>query len=100
MSRFEEGCYVYILTDVPNGILYVGVTSDLPLRICQHREGVFEGFSKKYGLKRLVYYEQYEDIKDAIAREKQLKAWKRAWKVRLILETNPLWEDLFDGFVG
>jgi putative endonuclease len=96
VKKYENGCYVYILTNEPNGILYIGVTSNLPKRMFEHRNGVFEGFSKQHELKRLVYCERYDLIEDAIAREKQLKKWKRAWKVRLILETNPLWEDLYE----
>ena len=90
------GGYIYILSNKPNGILYVGVTNDLVRRIHEHREGVVKGFSKTYGLKRLVYYEQYDDIRIAIQREKTMKHWSRAWKVRLIHGQNPDWEDLFE----
>ena len=86
----------YILTNRPNGTLYVGVTSDLARRIWEHREGVADGFAKQYGLKRLVYAERHEDIRIAIQREKTLKHWPRAWKVRVILDANPLWDDLYD----
>ena len=88
------GC-VYILSNKPNGILYVGVTSNLVQRVYQHREGVVKGFTKTYGLKRLVYYEQYDDIRNAIQREKTIKHWSRAWKVRLIYGLNPNWDDLY-----
>ncbi|WP_096700493.1 GIY-YIG nuclease family protein [Magnetospirillum sp. 15-1] len=91
-----HGGWTYILTNRPNGTLYVGVTSDLPRRIWEHREGVVDGFTKRYGLKRLVYVERYEDIRTAIQREKNLKHWPRAWKVRLILDLNPSWADLYD----
>ena len=74
----------------------MGVTSDLPRRVWEHREGVFDGFTKRYGLKRLVYVEQYDDIRLAIQREKNMKHWPRTWKVRLILARNPRWDDLFD----
>ena len=89
------GGYVYVLTNQPNGILYVGVTSDLVRRVYQHREGFVDGFTKRYGLKRLVYFEHFEDIRTAIQREHNIKHWPRAWKVRMILATNPSWDDLF-----
>ena len=77
-----------------NGTLYVGVTSDLVARVSQHKQGLFEGFSKRYGCKTLVWYEPFEFIK----REKQLKHWRRAWKLRLIEALNPEWRDLSDAF--
>ena len=88
------GGWVYILTNRPNGTLYIGVTSDLAQRMAQHRDGKFDGFTKYYGLKRLVYAERHEEIAVAIAREKRLKTWLRAWKVRLIVADNPDWRDL------
>ncbi len=94
-----KGGWVYIITNKPDGVLYIGVTSDLVRRIAQHREGAVEGFSKKYGLTRLVYFEQRETIETAIAREKTLKTWRRAWKARLIHEANRAWADLFDEIV-
>jgi putative endonuclease len=87
--------WVYIMTNRPNGILYVGVTSDLPRRTYEHREGLVEGFTKKYGLKRLVYMEPHDDIQTAIQKEKNMKHWPRAWKVRLITAFNPNWDDLY-----
>ena len=87
--------YVYILS-APNGTLYVGVASDLIRRIYEHRNGLVPGFTKKYGIKRLVYFEQYEDIQTAIQREKNIKHWSRTWKVRLIAAGNPEWNDLYD----
>jgi putative endonuclease len=90
-----HGGWVYILTNRPNGTLYVGVTSNLIQRVWQHREGVVPGFSKQYGLKRLVYFEAYDDIRTAIQREKNMKHWPRTWKVRLILTSNPEWRDLY-----
>ncbi|MEG3618783.1 GIY-YIG nuclease family protein [Magnetovibrio sp. PR-2] len=90
-----SGGWVYIMTNRPNGTLYVGVTSDLTRRVWEHREGVVDGFTKKYGLKQLVYMEPYDDIRVAIQREKNMKHWPRAWKVRLILGVNPKWDDLF-----
>ncbi|MFO1128177.1 MAG: GIY-YIG nuclease family protein [Rhodospirillales bacterium] len=91
-----QGGWVYIMTNRPNGTLYIGVTSDLAQRIWQHREGVVEGFTKRYGLKQLVWAEHHEDIRIAIQREKTMKHWPRAWKVRLILAVNPQWEDLYE----
>ncbi|HXN66236.1 MAG TPA: GIY-YIG nuclease family protein [Bradyrhizobium sp.] len=88
------GRYVYILTNRPNGILYVGVTNDLVRRVFEHRSGFVEGFTKRYGLKRLVYFEKFDDIRDAIQREHNMKHWPRAWKVRKIVVDNPNWDDL------
>jgi putative endonuclease len=91
-----QGGWVYIMTNRPNGTLYIGVTSDLPRRAWQHREGLIEGFTKRYGLTRLVFFEHHDDIQAAIRREKGPKRWPRAWKVRLIVATNPDWDDLYD----
>jgi putative endonuclease len=88
--------YVYILTNRPNRILYVGVTNDLVRRVFEHRSGFVDGFTKQYGLKRLVYFETLEDIRDAIQRERNMKHWSRAWKVRKIIAMNPDWDDLFE----
>ena len=88
-----------MLTNRPNGTLYVGVTDDLARRIWQHREGLVDGFTKRYGLKRLVYYEHYPDIRAARQREQNLKHYPRAWKVRLILLNNPDWTDLYERLV-
>ncbi|MDG4577237.1 MAG: GIY-YIG nuclease family protein [Defluviicoccus sp.] len=90
-----RGGWVYIMTNRPNGTLYLGVTSDLARRAWEHREGVVDGFSKRYGLKRLVWFERHDDIRVAIQREKTMKHWPRAWKVRLILSANPEWDDLY-----
>jgi putative endonuclease len=94
-----RGDWVYILTNRPNGTLYVGVTSDLPRRLHEHREGLVDGFTKRYGLKRLVYAEQHERIESAIQRETTIKHWPRAWKVRLIVAENPDWRDLYETLV-
>ncbi len=91
------GGWVYMMTNRRDGTLYVGVTSDLPRRAYQHRESLIEGFTKRYGLKMIVYYEQYDDIRLAIQREKTVKHWPRDWKVRLIHQMNPEWKDLYDG---
>ena len=90
------GGWLYIMTSKANGPLYVGVTSNLPRRAYEHREGLINGFTKRYGLKRLVYFEQFDSIRDAIQREKTVKHWSRAWKVNLIIGTNPAWADLYD----
>ncbi len=86
--------YVYILASKKNGTLYIGVTSDLIRRLYEHRKGLIEGFSKKYIVHQLVYFEHTNDVYSAIGREKCLKRWKREWKIRLIEETNPEWRDL------
>jgi len=86
--------YVYILASKKNGTLYVGVTSDLPRRMAEHKTGAVEGFTKKYGVTALVYAEQHADIKEAIAREKVIKKWNRDWKLHLIQKANPQWQDL------
>jgi len=91
---------VYILASRKNGTLYIGVSGQPEQRIWQHREGWFEGFTKRYGVKRLVWYEFHEDASAAIQREKQLKEWQRAWKIRLIEETNPDWTDLWWRLTG
>ncbi len=91
---------VYIMTNKPNGTLYTGVTSDLLQRTSQHRLKTFKGFSAKYGCDRLVYYEVYEDMPTAIAREKQLKGGSRKKKILLIEGLNPKWEDLFPSIYG
>ena len=88
--------WVYLMTNKPRGVLYIGVTSDLPFRIQQHRTGKGSTFCRRYGLDRLVHAEEYDDITDAIAREKAMKAWKREWKIELIEKANPDWSDLFE----
>jgi len=87
---------VYILASKKNGTLYIGVTSDLIKRIWQHKHKVVSGFTEQYEVSRLVYFEQLDDMENAIIREKVLKKWNRAWKVRLIETTNPNWLDLYD----
>jgi putative endonuclease len=90
---------VYILASKRNGTLYVGVTSDLIQRVWQHRNDLAEGFTKRYGVHRLVWYEQCGTMQTAIAREKAIKEWKRAWKIKLIEEVNPDWRDLYNGLI-
>jgi putative endonuclease len=97
-SRMREA-WIYIVTNKPNGILYTGVTSNLARRIWEHREGILPGFTKRYGLKRLVYVEPHPSISAAIQRERNMKHWFRTWKVRLILAANPNWDDLYDHIV-
>ena len=92
----RENFYIYILSCQTRGTLYIGVTSDLHKRIHEHRNGLVEGFTKKYGVHRLVYYEIAKDAGTAISREKQLKKWNRAWKFKLVEENNPEWADLYE----
>lgn len=93
------GGWVYIVTNRPDGTLYIGVTSDIARRAHEHRTGAVEGFTKRYGLKRLVYTERHDDMREAIKREKLLKKWPRAWKVRLIHEANRDWNDLYETLI-
>jgi putative endonuclease len=88
--------YVCIMASRRNGTIYIGVTSDLPKRVEQHRKGSIEGFTTKYGCNRLVWFEMHDDIEQARQRELQMKEWKRQWKLRLIEELNPDWNDLFE----
>jgi putative endonuclease len=90
---------VYILASGRNGTLYTGITSNLIKRIWEHREGVVDGFTKEYGVKTLVWYELTENPDAAITREKQIKAWKRGWKLKLIEERNPEWRDLYQDII-
>ncbi|HJR56833.1 MAG TPA: GIY-YIG nuclease family protein [Rhizomicrobium sp.] len=90
----EHRYFVYILASQRNGTLYVGVTNDLTLRSAQHRDEALEGFTKKYGVHMLVWFEEYGDIGDAITREKRIKKWNRDWKLELIEKSNPDWRDL------
>jgi len=90
---------VYILSSKRNGTLYVGVTSDLIKRVWEHRNNLVEGFTKRYGVHRLVWYELHESMDSAIKREKRLKEWKRKWKVQVIEKTNPNWEDLYPAII-
>jgi putative endonuclease len=93
------GGWVYFVTNKRNGILYVGVTGNLARRAYEHRESQVDGFSKRFGLRRLVYYERFDDIRDAIQREKTIKHWPRAWKARLIHALNPEWDDLYETLI-
>ncbi|MDD3775443.1 MAG: GIY-YIG nuclease family protein [Sulfurovaceae bacterium] len=87
--------YIYIMTNKPKGTLYIGVTSDLAKRIYQYKNNILDGFTSAYNLKTLVYYEIFDDMQNAIFREKQLKNWHRGWKINLIESINPNWNDLY-----
>jgi putative endonuclease len=94
MAR-DRNYWVYIVANGLGGTLYIGVTNDLIRRVHEHKNKVAEGFTKKYDVDRLLYFEAFDDIENAIRREKRLKKWNRAWKIRLIEETNPNWTDLY-----
>ena len=87
---------VYMLASKPNGTLYIGVTSNLVHRVWQHRDTLVEGFTKRYGVHQLVWYEFHETMESAIRKEKALKKWNRAWKINLIERSNPTWSDLYE----
>ena len=88
--------YIYILTNKINSVLYIGVTNDLQRRIYEHKNKLITGFTRKYNLNKLIYFEHFENINDAIKREKQLKKWNRSWKEELINKENPKWNDLYN----
>ena len=93
----KRGGSVYILTNISNNVLYIGVTSNLNIRIQEHKEGKYiDAFTNKYNCKKLIYYENFLTIEEAILKEKQLKNWKRQWKINLINQANPNWQDLFE----
>jgi len=92
----QKNFTVYILASKRNGTLYIGVTSDLVKRVWEHKNHLVEGFTKKYGVDKLVYHETHETAESAIAREKKMKKWNRAWKIRLIEKDNPDWHDLYE----
>ena len=100
MPHREKNPSVYMLSSRRNGTLYIGVTSDLSQRIALHKQDLVEGFTKKYRVHRLVYYETHPTMDAAIQREKQLKEWRRLWKIRLIESMNPEWVELFDENTG
>lgn len=95
----ERNPVVYILASKRNGTLYIGVTSDLVKRVWEHKNDLVEGFTRKYSVHTLVYFEMHHEMVEAIQREKQLKKWNRAWKIELIEKTNPLWRDLWQDIV-
>jgi putative endonuclease len=90
------GGYAYIMASAPYGTLYVGVTNDIAFRAWQHREGTGSAFCRRYGVTRLVHYEPFDDISNAIHREKRIKTWPRKWKIKLIEQGNPQWHDLYE----
>jgi putative endonuclease len=92
--------YVYLLASRRNGTLYCGVTSDLVKRVWEHKEGLADGFTKTHGVKTLVWFETHEDVNEGIKREKQIKEWKREWKLEMIEKGNPYWRDLYPEVVG
>lgn len=92
----DSSFYVYILASHRNGTLYIGVTTDLVKRVYQHKKKMFDGFTKKYSIENLVYFEVHENSNSAIIREKQMKKWRRKWKLNLIEKMNPTWKDLYE----
>ncbi|HEY9166986.1 MAG TPA: GIY-YIG nuclease family protein [Candidatus Kryptonia bacterium] len=96
----DKNYYVYILASKRNGTLYTGVTNDLIRRVRQHKDKMMNGFTKKYGVDKLVYFESTDDVTVAIRREKQIKKWYRKWKIELIESMNPEWKDLYDELVS
>ena len=92
--------YIYILASRRNGTLYIGMTNDLIRRVHEHKSGYVEGFTSKYSVDKLVYFEHCENFESALQREKRLKEWKRKWKLELIEKVNPLWEDLFGELIS
>ena len=99
MLSMERTPSVYLLSSKPNGTLYIGVTSSLIKRIWEHKNDLCDGFTKKYRVHMLVWYELHQDMENAIKREKQLKKWNRQWKIRLIQEKNPTWQDLYETII-
>jgi putative endonuclease len=95
IQEYMNQYYVYILASKKNGTLYIGMTSDLVKRCYEHRQDMVEGFTRKYQVHTLVYYESHNDVNEAITREKQIKKWNRIWKIRLIEEKNPQWRDFY-----
>jgi putative endonuclease len=95
LYNIKNQYYIYILANKRNGTLYIGVTSNLVKRVYEHKNNIIEGFTKKYNIHKLVYYEITDDIESAIRREKQLKKWNRKWKMNLIEKNNPEWIDLY-----
>ncbi len=95
LITMAQSYFVYILTNRKDGVLYIGITNDLVRRVFQHREGAIPGFTNKYNLKRLIYFEAFDDPENAIMREKRMKKWNREWKIELIENNNPEWRDLY-----
>lgn len=99
MPMIEKQPCVYMLASRRNGTLYIGVTSELIPRVWKHKNNLVDGFTKRYGVNRLVWYEQHNTMESAIQREKQMKKWRRKWKMELIEKENPEWRDLYNDFV-
>ncbi|HTQ32292.1 MAG TPA: GIY-YIG nuclease family protein [Opitutaceae bacterium] len=100
MPPAHKSYWVYILTNKPHGTLYIGVTNSIDRRVWQHKTRALDGFTKRYGLNRLVYFEEFRDVAGAIDREKELKGWLRRKKIDLIQKENPLWRDLSEGWLN
>lgn len=100
LLRMTKSYYVYILASGRNGTLYVGVTNDLVRRVAEHKSGAVEGFTKQYGVDRLVWFDETSDVNAAIQREKTIKRWRRAWKLNVIEEMNPQWRDLYADLIS
>lgn len=98
-GELRIAAYIYIISNLKDGVLYTGVTSDIIKRVYEHKQKLAEGFTSKYNLDKLVYYEVFDDIRNAIQREKNIKSWRRDWKVALIEKANPGWKDLYPGLV-
>src|SRR5690606_10748475 len=96
-GEVEKKFWVYMMASQFNGTLYIGMTADLTKRVWEHRNGVIDGFTKEYGVGRLVYFEPHDNAESAIRRERQMKEWKRDWKTNLIERENPHWDDLYEG---
>ena len=96
--KYDKQYYVYILTNKFNNVLYIGITNNLARRMFEHKNKLVEGFTDRYNLRKLVFYEVTPDVESAINREKQLKNWHRDWKINLITQVNPGWKDLSEGF--
>ncbi|MEE3998753.1 GIY-YIG nuclease family protein [Tenacibaculum sp. FZY0031] len=94
MYKTNHQYYIYIVTNKKEGVLYIGVTNNLERRIFEHKNKLVKGFSSKYNLDKLIYFEEYQFIEEAIKREKNMKKWKRAWKINLVIKEKPNWEDL------
>ena len=92
----RKNYYIYILASCKNGTLYIGITNNLKKRVYEHKNGLMEGFTKKYNINNLVYFEIYNCVNSAILREKRIKKWRRTWKIKLIQSMNPEWNDLYD----
>ncbi|TDQ27577.1 MULTISPECIES: GIY-YIG nuclease family protein [Tenacibaculum] len=94
MHKTNHQYYIYIITNKKDGVLYIGVTNNLERRIFEHKNKLIKGFSSKYNLDKLIYFEEHQFIEEAIKREKNMKKWKRAWKINLVVKENPNWDDL------